>query len=235
MIRVVALGDSTTNCVDKSGVAEQTAWRALVARELPGRTGEAVEVINAGVNADVTALVLGRLNSDVLQRHPDWVIVMLGTNDAGYFRPPDGVADTPRVSLDDFFANMREIVSRVLDAGAALVLCTSVPMSGHYGLADLPQYVANGLNYLVEQYAAAVRQLAEELALPLADIYAAFQSHPQRDDMIPDGIHPNPDGQRLIADTILPVLEEAIRWRREHPQKGARNEQLRTLHESREE
>ncbi len=209
-MRIVALGNSTTHCVGKSGVTEKTAWRTLVARQLPERINEPVNVINAGVNADVTTLVLKRLDRDVIEKKPDWTIVMLGTNDAGYFRPPNGVADTPRVPLADFEANMRRIVDAIVEAGSGIVLCTSVPMSAHYWLADLPQYAANGLNYLVEQYAQAVRDIAGEHKLPLADVYAAFQSHPQRDDLIPDGIHPNAKGQRLIADTLLPVLTKAI-------------------------
>ena len=207
MITIVALGDSTTNCVGKSGVVEETTWRSLLSRQL----GAAVKVVNAGVNADVTSLVLERLDRDVLQHKPDWVIVLLGTNDAGFFRPPDGVADTPRVPLEQFAPNMRQIVRRILDARAGVVLCTSVPMSAHYWLADLPAYVDNGLNYLVEQYADVVRGLAAELELPLADVYAAFQQDPlRRDDLVPDGIHPNEDGQRLIADTVVPVLKRAI-------------------------
>lgn len=210
MIRIVALGNSTTHCVGKSGVTEKTAWRTLLGNRLPARIGEPVKMINAGVNADVTTLVLKRLDRDVIEKDPDWTIVMLGTNDAGYFRPPNSVADTPRVPLADFDANMRRIVDVIVEAGSGIVLCTSVPMSAHYGLANLPQYAANGLNYLVEQYAQAVRDIASERDLPLADVYAAFQSHPQRDALIPDGIHPNARGQRLIADTLLPVLAKAI-------------------------
>jgi len=211
MIRVVALGDSTTNCVGRSDVTEATAWRTLVRAALAERLGEPVEMIDAGVNADVAPLVAERLDRDVLAHEPDWVTVMLGTNDAGYFRPPDGVADTPRVAIEEFERRMRAIIARIRDAGARAVLCTSVPMSAHYWLRELPAYVENGLNYLVEAYAAVTRRLAAELGLPLAEVYQAFQQHPQRDDLIPDGIHPDPRGQRLIADTLLPVLERAMR------------------------
>ena len=44
----------------------------------------------------------------------------------------------------------------------------------------------------------------------MVDVFAAFQRHSHRDDLIPDGIHPNQEGQRLIADTILPVLRERL-------------------------
>lgn len=211
MIRAVALGDSTTNCVGKAGVTEETAWRSLLARQLTAGRGERVEVINAGVDADVAPLALARLDRDVLRHKPDWVTVLLGTNDAGFFRPPQGVADTPRVPLPEFVAAVAEIVRRVLTTGARLLLCTSVPMSRHYGLAHLPAYRKHGLNYLVEQYAAAVRCLAANFCLPLADVYATFQKHPHWDDLIPDGIHPTAAGQQLITTTVLPVLEEALR------------------------
>ena len=208
--KIVALGDSTTNCVGKSGVAEAAAWRSLVAADLAKRLKHPVEVVNAGVDADVAPLALKRLERDVLDRKPDWVVVMLGTNDAGFFRPPNGVADTPRVPLEEFEKSMREIVGRIRKAGAGVVLCTSLPMSGHYGLRHLQAYQQNGLNYLVKQYAEVTRRVAKEFGLPLAEVHEAFEKHPQRDAMIPDGIHPNAAGQRLIADTLLPVLATAV-------------------------
>lgn len=214
MTTVVALGDSTTHCVGKSGVTEETAWRTLLAQDLAERLGEEVEVIDAGVNADVTPLVVERLEADVIARQPDVVTVMLGTNDAGYFRPPDTYADAPRVSIDEFEKHMRRIVGRIRQTGAGVVLCTSVPMSRNYWLKDLPAYVEHGLNCLVEQYANVTRRLAAEVGLPVAEVYEAFQQHPQRDEFIPDGIHPDRRGQRLIADTILPVLEATIQARR---------------------
>ncbi|MFW6107381.1 MAG: SGNH/GDSL hydrolase family protein [bacterium] len=210
MIRIVAFGDSTTHCVGKSGVREATAWRNLLAADLGRRLARPVEVLDAGVNADVASLALQRLDRDVLARRPHWVVVLFGTNDAGYFRPPDGVADTPRVPLGRFEAALREIVRRIREAPAGVVLCTSVPMSANYGLKDLPAYREHGLNYLVERYAAVIRRLAREQGLPLADVYQAFQGHPERDAFIPDGIHPDPRGQRLIADTVLPVLEREL-------------------------
>jgi len=208
--KIVALGDSTTNCVKKAGVTEETAWRTLLASDLAKRLKRPVEVLNAGVDADIAPLALKRLDRDVLDRKPDWVVILLGTNDAGFFRPPNGVAATPRVAIEDFEKAMREIVGRVRKAGAGVVLATSLPMSGHYGLRDLPAYKQNGLNYLVKQYAEVTRRLAKELGLPLAEVHEAFEKHPERDAMIPDGIHPNAAGQRLIADTLLPILVRAL-------------------------
>ncbi len=210
MMRVVALGDSTTNCVRKAGVTEETAWRTLLAAELAKRLKRPIEVVNAGVDADTAPLAAKRLERDALARKPDWLVVMLGTNDAGFFRPPNGVADTPRVPIEEFEKAMREIIERTRKAGAGVVLATSLPMSGNYWLRDLPAYKQNGLNYLVKRYADVTRRLAKELGLPLAEVHEAFEKHPQRDAMIPDGIHPNADGQRLIADTLLPVLQRAL-------------------------
>jgi lysophospholipase L1-like esterase len=210
MVKIVALGDSTTNCVGKAGVTEETAWRTLLAADLAKRLKRPVEVVNAGVDADTAPLALKRLERDVLDHKPDWVVILLGTNDAGFFRPPNGVADTPRVAIEEFEKAMREIIGRTRKAGAGVVLATSLPMSGHYGLRNLPAYKQNGLNYLVKQYAEVTRRLAKELGLPLAEVHEAFEKHAERDALIPDGIHPNAAGQRLIADALLPVLERAL-------------------------
>jgi len=39
------------------------------------------DIRNAGINGNNTADLLGRLNDDVLLKHPDLVVLMVGTND----------------------------------------------------------------------------------------------------------------------------------------------------------
>ena len=207
----VAFGDSITFAVNQFGVVDATAFRGLLARRLEQKLGREVRAHNAGVGGDIAPDALQRVDDAVLRREPDLATVMFGVNDAGYYRPAtDSFADTPRVALDEFRRCMREIVDKIQTTEAALVLLTPLPMNRHYWGADLAPYVENGLNYLVCANAQAVRDVAADKGVPLADTYAHFEAHPETVDMVPDGIHPNPEGHAMIADLLTPVALEAL-------------------------
>jgi len=209
-IRIVALGDSITYAVGHAGVKEEETYRHLLQTELSEATGMAVKVINAGLNSDTTEGALARLERDVLRHKPDYVTTMFGVNDAGYYRPNGPVADTPRTAKEDFKENLRLIVERVFAIGAQPVLVTPVPMSKYYWLAELPAYREHGLNYLVDEYADIIRDLAEKLNAPLIDAHRAFSDDPKTQEFIPDGIHPDKDGQRRIADLFLSFFKKEL-------------------------
>ncbi len=207
----VAFGDSITFAVNKFGVTNETAFRGRLARRLEEKLGRPVRAHNAGVGGDIVPAALERVDQAVVRRRPDLVTMMFGVNDAGFYRPDtDSFADTPRVALDEFRRGYAQLTERILAGGATLVLLTPLPMNRHYWGVDLKPYVENGLNYLVCQYAQAVRDIAQEKGVPLVDTYAYFDSHPETVDMVPDGIHPNPEGHRVIADLLTPVVFDAL-------------------------
>ena len=203
-IIIVALGDSITNGAGIGDVTEEDTYRHHLQVDLPKMMGYKVKVINAGVNGDITTTAITRLERDVLQYKPDYVTIMFGVNDAGYYRPAtDSMADTPRVSAEDFKKNLESIIDSVKGVGAIPVLVTPLPMNTFYAHKDFPAYVENGLNYLVEKYADIVRELCVEKGLHLIDVNKVFVDDPDTEKLIPDGIHPNKCGHRFIADIFL--------------------------------
>jgi lysophospholipase L1-like esterase len=201
--RIAALGDSITNGV-RVGVREEDTYRHLLQEDLSRTKGYEVEVINAGVNGDITTTAIHRLEQDVLRHKPDYVTIMFGVNDAGYYRPAtDSMADTPRVMAEDFKSNLKAIVGAVQQIGAKPVLVTPVPMNSAYAHKDYPAYVENGLNFLVDEYADIIRELSAQSNLPIIDVHRAFSDDPETDKLVPDGIHPNRPGHRFIADIFL--------------------------------
>lgn len=198
-IKIVALGDSITNGI-RVDVSEKDTYRHLLQEKISQKTGCTAEVINAGVNGDITTTAIQRLDRDVLQHKPDYVTIMFGVNDAGYYRPAtDSMADTPRVTAEDFRKNLEIIVSAVQKIRAKPVLVTPVPMNDAYAHKDFPEYVKNGLNYLVDEYADIIRDLAATTGLPLIDVHREFSVNPGTDKLVPDGIHPNKGGHSFIA------------------------------------
>jgi len=203
-IRIVAFGDSITNGAGIGDVSEQDTFRYLLQSDLRKMSKINVKVFNAGVNGDITTTAIPRLERDVFQHKPDYVTVMFGVNDAGYYRPAtDSMADTPRVSARDFRSNLEIIIKAIQDKNAIPVLVTPIPMNNFYAHKDFPAYIENGLNYVVDEYSQIIRDICNERQVHLIDVNMAFSNDPDTVNLIPDGIHPNKCGHRFIADLYI--------------------------------
>jgi lysophospholipase L1-like esterase len=169
-------------------------------------------VDNAGVNGDIVTLAIKRLKTDVLDRRPDIVTIMFGGNEAGFYRPEtNGFADTPRVGREQFQATLGTIVDRLREARITVVLMTCPPMTERYGGMHLEPYRKHGINFLVKDYAQAMRDVAAEKKVELIDVYRAFEQNRAWLDYFPDGLHPDPRGHRVIADLLIESLARIIR------------------------
>ena len=178
---------------------------ALLERELQ-KTYPDARVINSGIGGNTSTQMLARLDQDVLSHHPQVTLVMTGLNDAEYIDPGAIPRDTPRVSLDVFADQLRQIIRRVRDGGGRVLLLTPNPMTGKYPYASLGYYKGHEINSALESYAASVRSVALETHTDLVDVYAAWIHMPNYDRFLPDGVHPNREGHRRIAELILPRL-----------------------------
>lgn len=182
-VRVVFLGDSLTA---GQGLGAEDAYVAVLDRAWRA-SGMRVEVVNAGVSGDTTAGGVRRLDW-ILSQRPDVVVVALGANDMLRGLPADQAE-----------ANLRLIVSRSQDAGAAVVL---LGMRANPALG--PDYVAS--------FDAIYPRLAGALSVPLVPFLldgvagdAALN--------LPDGIHPTAEGHRRIAESLRSVLDPVVRSR----------------------
>jgi acyl-CoA thioesterase-1 len=178
--RVVFLGDSLTAGY---GLAEDQAFPALLG-ELLEQEGRPVEVVNAGVSGDTTAGGLARVDW-ILAQAPEVVVVGLGGNDALRGLPLDGTEE-----------NLREIVTRCQASGARVLLL---------GMRMLPNY---GPDY-VRRFESIYPRLAKELDVPLVPFLLAKVGGVRRLNQ-DDGIHPTAEGQRLVAQNVLPYLRKLV-------------------------
>jgi acyl-CoA thioesterase-1 len=180
-VRIVFLGDSLTAGY---GLPEEQAFPALVEAELR-RRGLPVVVVNAGVSGDTTAGGLRRIDW-LLRQRPAVVVLGLGAN--------DGLRGQPLAGIE---SNLREIVNRAR-AGGAQVLLLGMRMPSNYG-----DDYAGGFQALY-------RRLADELDLPFVPfLLAGVALDPQFNQA--DQIHPNAEGQKLLARNVLAPLEPLVR------------------------
>ena len=89
-------------------------------------------------------------------------------------------------------------------------------MTERYWGMKLEPYQKHGINFLVKDYAQAMRDVAEEKRVELIDVYRAFQQKPKTLDYFPDGLHPDARGHRVIADLLVERLARVIGRQRQN-------------------
>ena len=186
---VVCFGDSLT----KIGFGD------VLGEEVPAT------VINAGVSGETTAAALKRLERDVLDRHPDVVTVLFGTNDMVMDKPE------PKVAVAAFTANLTTIIQRIRAAGGRPVLCTVPPIDPTPYFTRHPKAnydKVGGLEKVVANYRAAAMSVADAEHVPLVDLNSVLADHPEWRSA--DGVHPSPQGRRMIAQAIAPVVRDQL-------------------------
>lgn len=177
---LVFLGDSLTAGL---GLDADESFPSLIQRRLDER-GLSFTVVNAGVSGDTSAGGLRRLDW-LLQGHPRVVVVALGGNDGLRGLPPE-----------DLRRNLGAIIARAREAGAGVILAgmEAPPNNG-------PEYTA--------RFRQVYPELADEFDIALIPfLLEGVAGEPSLNQA--DGIHPNPEGARRVADTVWRALEPLV-------------------------
>jgi RNA polymerase sigma-70 factor (ECF subfamily) len=176
--RIVFLGDSSTDGNTYLLLLRQALARA--GKPVPG-------CINAGVSTDTARGARQRLQRDVFGHKPTLVVFGTGVHDA-----------IRNVAPADYEADVRAIAAGARDRGVALVLMTS-------GLLG-PKFA--GAEGRLAEYNAILHRLAGELDCRLADANRLMRQARAAGRAVVEGdnVHPNFEGQRLIARAVLDAL-----------------------------
>ncbi len=179
-VKILALGTSLTQGL---GLPPGTELTALVQARLRA-SGIDATVINAGVSGDTSAGGLSRLDWS-LADHPDVAMVELGSNDALLGLNP---AQTEK--------NLSAILAR-LKAAHIPVLLLGMRAPRNLG----PEYAAQ----FDPIYPKLARQYGDDLYPFVLDGVALNAKLNQA-----DGIHPNPAGEKIVADHIYPYVLKLV-------------------------
>ncbi len=179
--RILAFGDSIT-----SGVGTPYGGYTYYLESLLDTEEGSTVVINAGVGAEVTLEGLERFESTLTKWNDLQTVLLLeGTNDVG-----DSSGAGP---LESIVSNLREMIHIARDDhGLQLVLGTLPPRLGSIGDQESPT-----TNELV----VAIRDLAVEEDVLLADHYQNFVDMEQWENYFSDTLHPNDQGYQVLADS----------------------------------
>ncbi len=179
-MRIVAFGDSLTAGY---GLQPGEGFPARLQAALAER-GHAVEVIDAGVSGDTTAMGLARLDWSIPET-AQAVIVELGANDALRGQPPERTR-----------ANLSAILARLQERGLP-VLVAGMRAPPNLG----PDYAA--------RYDPVFAEVAGDYG---ALFYPFFLDGVAGDPALNqrDGMHPTAEGIEIITARILPEVEALI-------------------------
>ena len=178
--KIVILGDSLTAGY---GLEKPQSFPSLLQQRLDA-SGVKYEVVNAGVSGDTTAGGLRRLDWSI-EGNTRILVVALGGN--------DGLRGLP---VADSRKNLSEIVTRAQQRGITVILA---------GMEAPPNY---GPTYTGE-FRAMFRELARDHRVTLIPfLLDGVAGVPSLN--ISDGIHPNPEGARIVERTVWKALEPAI-------------------------
>jgi lysophospholipase L1-like esterase len=173
------------------------------ARVAAGRTG--MEFVNCGVNGDTTGGMLARLRDEIAAHSPAKVLLMGGSNDIFI----SGTAETAK-------ANMSALAHQVVALGAAPLTGTPPPLDVENIRPDWANLAdAVRAQQVGDEYAEWLRLFAGVFNIPVIDFRSAFEAvsdAERKRALYIDGLHPTPEGHRLMADVLCRRLSERERF-----------------------
>ncbi|HET9533015.1 MAG TPA: arylesterase [Blastocatellia bacterium] len=180
--KIIAFGDSLTAGY---GLSPVESYPSLLQKRLEA-DGFNYEVVNAGVSGDVSAGGLRRVDW-AMEGDVRVVIIELGANDILRGQP-----------VDQMKRNLGQIIERAKARGAEVLL------------AGMEAPTNSGPEYRREVHEA-FPALAREHNVPLIPFFLDGVAGIERLNL-PDGIHPNAEGTRIVAETVYkylrPILEK---------------------------
>ncbi|MFF0475277.1 SGNH/GDSL hydrolase family protein [Streptomyces sp. NPDC004284] len=190
--RIVALGESTT--------ADRLSWFSILRHLLP----DGVELVNLAVSGSTTTQALAQLPQLAFLR-PDWILCMLGANDAQRLGRGPGEAGTRLVSEAETERNLlalRELAGRGGPSGPDRWIWLT-PSAVDQERADAyPHFRRAGIGWTSEDVDGVAGFLLgqPELTVDTRQVTAGLH--------LDDGIHLTLDGQRAVTVALVDALTE---------------------------
>lgn len=179
---ILFYGDSLTAGY---GLSTEEAFPAVIEKKLK-QQGKPTKVVNAGLSGETSAGGLNRLDW-VLKQPVDVFVLELGAN--------DGLRGLP---LDQTRKNLQSIIDKVIAKyPKAKIVIAGMLVPPNMG----PDYTASFRKIFPEL---AKKNKATLIPFLLQDVAGNEKLN------IADGIHPNVEGHKIVADNVLKVIEPLL-------------------------
>ena len=153
-------------------------------------------VKNRGISGgQVPAQMLCRFRADVINLHPQAVVILAGTNDLAQNNGP--------IATQHIVENIISMAELAMAAGIRPIICSVLP-AGKYPwrpeIESVPEKIRD-LNARLHRY-------ASDRGLIWVDYYTAMDAGDgsMRSEYTKDGVHPTPEGYDVMERIVLPAL-----------------------------
>ncbi len=191
---VIGLGDSITD--------DWQSWLEILHCLLSiRRPQENIRVVNAGISGDTTTHIIRRFVGVVAEK-PDWIICMIGTNDATrHGEKALDVVVSPK-ETEKNLALMRNYAATQTSAQWVWITPYAVipeKIANHWFLGTLQLVITN-------EDLGAVADAVRRQKDPILDLQKVLGSTPNPEYLLDDGLHPSLLGQKAIVRALVELL-----------------------------
>jgi lysophospholipase L1-like esterase len=158
-----------------------------------------IRVVNMGEGGNTVMDLKERWQRDVIDLKPDWLSISIGINDVWWQFMMAHITEK-YVPLDKYKQTLDELVTTTKPMLKGVILMT-------------PYYIepdrAEPIRAMMDEYGAAVRQIAEKHEALLVDTQAAFDeilTGAHSSAYAWDRVHPNPAGHMILARAFLRTI-----------------------------
>lgn len=174
------IGDSLT---EGYGIAKEQAYPALLEKKLK-QHGLKWKVINSGVSGSTSASAPGRVKW-ALKSKPEAIVLALGAN--------DGLRG---LKLDQLEKNLKKAI-QLAKKEKVLIYFVGILMPPNYG------------NQYAKDFSKVFPKIAKEEKIDfLPFLLEGVAANPKLN--LADGIHPNEEGHKIIAETVFQFLKDKL-------------------------
>ena len=165
--------------------------------------GDNFEFIGAGIGGNKVYDLYLRMETDVLAKEPDMVVIYVGVNDV-WHKTSSGTG----TDADKFEKFYQAIIDKLKTKSIKVVLCTPAAIGEKTDFSN-PQ------DGDMNEYSNIIRRIASKNNLPLVDLRKAFldynlksnATNKDRGILTTDRVHLNPAGNQLVADNMWRVIK----------------------------
>ena len=158
-----------------------------------------LRVVNMGISGNQVRDLKARWQSDVFDRKPDWVSVLIGINDVWRQFDCPQMPET-HVSPEEYEQTYEELIRETLPRVKGMILMTPYYMEPNR---------QDPMRARMDQYGAIVRKLADKYGLTFVDLQAGWDRlfrYMHSTNIAWDRVHPNQTGCMYIAKQFLSAV-----------------------------
>lgn len=220
--KIACLGDSITF---GSGAGGVNGWQYhRYVHEWCILNGIETTIVNLGIGGTTVSNGSNRnanafcTRLDTVPEDADVLIIWGGTNDYGHNTPLGNMEST---DTKTFYGAYKYLLNWLAEHRPNTRLLMLTPLKRYYRSSANTDFVdaqkvRNGKGHLLPDYVQAVRELAADYCIPCVDLFSESGLNPSlevvRQNFMPDGLHPNAEGNKRIYPKILAKLRPLLEY-----------------------